>query len=62
MGNRRNSCLNLSTFKAKAVEGYRTPSRFRDRQALQNIRQVLECASPLALSPGRLQFVCDIDA
>src|SRR5579862_308848 len=35
----------------KAVEGYRTPRRCREVRPHQALRQVLNCASPLAL-PG----------
>jgi hypothetical protein len=36
----------------KAVEDYRSPRRFATLEAGPEIRQVLDCASPLALSCG----------
>lgn len=38
----------------KAVEGYRTPRRFAKGRGLGICRQVLDCASPLALWIMRL--------
>jgi hypothetical protein len=44
---RRIAAWNL-TLSGKAAEGYRTPRRVAFYEA-QGVRQVLECASPLAL-------------
>jgi hypothetical protein len=50
------------TPSAKAVEGYRTPRREAFSGA-QLLRQVLECASPLALFPkGRVATKSTEDA
>jgi len=36
-------------WRNKAVEGHRTPRRWRDHDDARLARSVLECASPLAL-------------
>ncbi len=37
--------------RGKAAEGCRTPKRFASTGIFQNLRQLLDCASPLALFP-----------
>jgi len=39
-------------YRNKAVEGYRTPRRYRVVRDVTSFRQVLDCASPLALWGG----------
>ena len=48
--NRTNSEDGLAS---KAAEGRRTPRRWRVGHSPSNSRQVLECAAPAALLPGR---------
>src|SRR6185503_5861127 len=48
--NRTNSEYGLAS---KAAEGRRTPRRWRVGHSPSNSRQVLECAAPAALLPGR---------
>lgn len=49
-GKRRSVSTRLQlAFARKAVEGYRSPRRFATGKAADEVRQVLEGASPLAL-------------